>query len=143
MLELQGHTVIYRKYISVNPEVRINKRWFETGEERFHLTVKDDEKLARKEVKIQLSEEQYQELSAIIKKQDLIFDIYEFRLDENHNISFKEGRNVEIKFAEIEYENREDYESYRSIIENLTFLEKEVTYDENYYVKKIWEEFCR
>ena len=139
--KLEQHTVIYRKYLAVDPEVRINKRCFDNGEERYHLTVKSNGQLIRKEIKIKISKEQYEALSSMKDKENIVLDIYEFRLDEHHSICFKEGRNIDIQFAEIEYETMEDKERFAKRLEQFTFLTKEVTFDERYYMKNIWEEF--
>lgn len=141
ILECRQHTVIYRKYISVSPEVRINKRCFDSGEERYNLTIKNNSTLKRAEVKIRLTKEQYEAISSMVQKPDLVFDIYEFDLDEKHVINFKEGRNINVRFAEVEYETMEDYEEYSRTVEKLPFIGKEVTYDDNYYMRKIWEDF--
>lgn len=138
-LQCRRHTVIYRKYISICPEIRINRRCFDSGEERYNLTIKDDSKLKRTEVKVKLEKEQYEIISSMILKDDLVFDIYEFDLDEKHLISFKAGRNVDVRFAEVEYETMKDYELYSKVVENLPFISTEVTYDNNYYMKNIWE----
>ena len=58
-LEFIQHTIVYRQYLSSNPEIRINRRVFDDGEERYNLTFKSENFLKRKEVKMRLSKEQY------------------------------------------------------------------------------------
>ena len=41
-LEFIQHTIVYRQYLSSNPEIRINRRVFDDGEERYNLTFKED-----------------------------------------------------------------------------------------------------
>jgi len=141
ILTFVQHTVIYRKYISTCPEVRINKRVFGNGEVRYNLTLKGEGMLLREEVKIPLQEKQYFQLSGLVEHSDLIFDVYEYKVDEQHSISFKEGRNVDVKFAEIEYSDYQDYVDSTELLRNMVFLTKEVTYEADYYMKHIWEKY--
>lgn len=60
-------TLLYhRKYVSTNPEVRINKRVFESGETRYHLTVKDNAQFQIKKIKVTITLEEYESISAIV-----------------------------------------------------------------------------
>ena len=38
VLEFIQHTIVYRQYLSSDREIRINRRVFDDGEERYHLT---------------------------------------------------------------------------------------------------------
>ena len=135
---LLRHTVVYRKYLSCNPEVRINKRVFDLGHERYHLTIKNDRRFIRDEIKLTLSKEQYEDISKLIGYTDMIFDVYEYQLPKEHTISFKIGKNVNIRFAEIEYNSEIDCEEMHDYISGLDFLGQEVTYDDRYYLKNVW-----
>lgn len=144
-LKFLEHTVVYRQYLSIEPEIRINRRVFKNGEERYHLTIKSDKSdihLLRRETKIQLSENQYFEILEINDESDLVIDIYEYQIDANHSISFKECRGVDIKFAEIEYLDLNDYQHMQRYISKWDFLGKEVTKNDDFYVKNIWRRFC-
>ena len=131
-------TVVFRKYLSVNPEIRINRRVFESREERFHLTIKSDELLAREEIKICLTEEEYSEISNFIRQQPMVIEIYNFKIDADHSMSFKQIQNSDISFAEIEYRSYDDYQNLKNIIGKLPFLGTDVTWDKDYYMKNIW-----
>lgn len=141
-LQFERHTVVYRKYLCTNPEVRINRRWFETGEERYHLTVKSTECLNREEIKIKLTKEQFLLMDKMIVNDCIVMDVYEYRYDEQHLLTFKKCRDLDIQFAEIEYNTLEEYEKFGKIISQLECLDREVTYDAKYYMRNIWEVHC-
>lgn len=140
-LKFLQHTVVYRQYLSLNPEIRINRRVFDDGEERYNLTIKSSDYLKRNEIKIRLSDSQYYEILQVNARRDLVIEICEYQIDDVHKISFKECQDIDIRFAEIEYSDINDYQTMQSYISKLDFLEKEVTENDEYYVKNIWGRF--
>lgn len=142
-LEFIQHTVVYRKYLSTNPEVRISCRVFDDGKERYHLNVKNALKWERDEVKVALTEEEYEDLSKIVDAESIIMDVYDFRLDNNHIIGFKKIRNMQVEFAEIEFQSNDDYINLKEYINKIDFLYRDVTYIDEYYMRNIWNEFLK
>lgn len=141
-LELIHHTVIHRQYLSVNPEIRLNRRVFDDGKERFHLTVKNVELLARKETKIEITPEQYSRLAQTSSQEAMIFDVWTFRLESDRIITFKVGKNVEFNIAEIEYRNFDDYLLSKNNWRKWDFLIEDVTFNEEFYIRNIWRNYC-
>ena len=130
-------TTVYRKYLSFDPEVRIHKRVFET-EERYHLTIKQENILKRNKIKVLLTKNEFEEIFDFIEREPLIMDVYDFKFDIKHIISFKVCKNYNIKFAEIEYSDDLDFEINSTLITKLPFIGKEVTYNKDYYAKNIY-----
>lgn len=141
-LEFIRHTIVYRQYLSSDPEIRINRRVFDDGEERYNLTFKSENFLKRKEVKMRLSREQYFDIIDVNCCKDLVFEVWEYAIDEIHSISFKKCKNIDICFAEIEYADMEDYHKMQGKIKGYEFVKEEVTENERFYVKNIWRRFC-
>ena len=141
-LEFMQHTKVYRQYLSSDPEIRINRRVFDDGEERYNLTFKSGKFLKRKEVKIRLSKEQYYDIMDVNGCKDLVCVVWDYAIDESHRISFKKCRDIDISFAEIEYADMEDYHRMQGKIKGYKFVKEEVTENEKFYVKNIWRQFC-
>lgn len=138
-LECVMHSVVHRKYLSLNPEVRINRRIFDCGEERYHLTIKTGDYFAREEIKIRLTRIEYEEISQLIPFEDIVIEVFEYKLDQTHLISFKECINVDVSFAEIEYADQKDFDMFAGTVARKDYLAEEVTWNPNYYMKNIWE----
>jgi hypothetical protein len=143
-LTLLQKTTVYRHYLSVEPEVRINRRVFDTGEYKCNLTVKSNETFLRKEIRIPLTIEQYQTIAEIIQFAPLVFAVYEYTLDNLHRISFKECYSMPtVKFAEVEFQDEADYQQNIPIIAAYPFLQEDITEDARYYVRNIWIQWCK
>lgn len=138
-LKFNKKSVVFRKYVSIEPEVRINKREFENGQIGYHLTVKSGDLFIRNEIKIKITENEYEAISNLINKPALVMDIYEFKFDSRHVINFKICRDVGISFAEMEFESMEDYADTFPKTEKLPFLGEDVTSKKEYYVRNIWK----
>ena len=67
ILRLLRKTTIYRQYLSIEPEVRINKRVFDSGEYKCNLTVKSNETFLRKEIRLAIPMDKYQAIAEIIQ----------------------------------------------------------------------------
>ena len=131
-----------RTYLCLSPEVRLNRRIFENGTERFHLTVKSTGYLKRSEIKIAVTKEQYEAAALLAGTEPLRFEIYEYQLDETHTICVKKCMNFNnICFAEIEYSDMDDYEAFGETVAGLSWLGREVTFEESYYVRNIWKRY--
>lgn len=147
-LQFKQKTIVYRNYLSFEPEIRINRRTFNDGVERFHLIVKKpafnmaDSCIVRcsEKIRLRLTAEEYQEFLSSISQQELIFDVYDFFLDKNHVIGFKCCRNPEISFAEIEYADEMDFKANESVFSSFSFLKKNITFDDRFNVKQIWSQ---
>lgn len=141
-LNILHHTVIFRQYLSINPEVRISKRVFDDGTVKYHLTVKEVNYIVRKESKIELTETQYLELSSAAEKCPMIYDVWSFKTDNDKIISFKVGKNIKSAFAEIEYHDIGEYLIFKDEWVKYPYIGREVTLDDRYYVKNVWREYC-
>ncbi len=130
-------TTVYRKYLSLVPEIRINRRQFD-NEVRCHITIKDDSLFKRRKIKLKLSNEEYSEIAETISRPELIMDVFDFEFDAHHILSFKVCLNHTIRFAEIEYENEEDYIRTSPLVESLKCIGEDVTFNPRYYSKNIW-----
>ena len=69
-------------------------------------------------------------------------DVYEFFYDEEHIMSFKICKNVNISFAEMEYKDEDDLLSLSSCVQSQPFIGENITWDSTYYSKNIWQYIC-
>lgn len=143
-LPLLRKSTVYRHYLSVEPEVRINRRVFDAGEYKCNLTVKSNETFSRKEIRMPITIEIYRGIEEVIKVDPLVFVVYEYALDSLHHISFKECLSLPtFKFAEVEFQDEADYQQTIPRIHQYRFLRKDVTEDTKYYVRNIWTQWCK
>lgn len=136
-LQFIQKTTVYRKYLSFDPEIRINKRCFE-HEERYHLTIKEDALFERSKVKLKITKSEYEEIAETIHRPELIMDVVSFAFDAWHILNFKSCVNHPIRFAEMEYKDEEDYRRTSPLVQALPCIGNDVTYHPDYYSKNIW-----
>lgn len=138
-LRFKYKSVVTRKYLSTEPLVCINERLLQNGKKKYYLTLKEEGLLIRKECTSMVTEEIFNDIFNFVESAPLVIETYEFDLDDTHYISFKKIRDLDVKFAEIEFKDKEDYEKISPIIARMPFFAGDVTYDESYYVKNIWK----
>ena len=138
-LEVLRRAEVKQGYISTgDPESRI--RW--TKDERkttYKLAFKTDGTLAREEVEFDISEEHYNELQRLLKgemisKDYRVYALGDYRLEV---CKVDEGRPTEYMYAEVEFPSIEEAEAFDARC--IPFIEKEVTQDRSYNMKKYWD----
>lgn len=140
--------VIYRKYISTNPEIRLHMRCFESNERRYHLVIKNEVNLeanevllSRRKIKFSISENDFLSAFNAIPHYPLVIDVYDFKYDDDHVIGFKNVRGLDISFAEIEYRSIDDMLNLKQSVDELSFFVKNVTDDVSYKMSNIWKKY--
>lgn len=142
-LNFRYKAVVTRKYISTEPMVSINERLLQNGKKRYYMTLKKGEFLVRNDLTTMISQENFEEIFNYLEEKPLIIDIYEFDFDANHTISFKKVRDLNVEFAEIEYKDQKDFEEISPQIASMPFFVKDVTWEQEYYVKNMWEQMIK
>jgi CYTH domain-containing protein len=138
------HEVVHKVeqgYISLDPEVRLRCDYKLFTEPKYIMTVKSDGTLARKEIEIYLTEDQYTELRKaipypMIKK---LFYILEDK-DTGYNIQVSFVDDMSFIYAEVEFDTVEAAKSYKLpewFTDGITITE--VTEDKSYKMKNYWK----
>lgn len=138
-LEMIRRAEVKQGYISTgNPESRI--RWTKDEHKTtYKLAFKTDGTLAREEVEFDISEENYTELQKLVKGAMITKDYRVYTLGEYHLEVCKvdEEMPTEYMYAEIEFETTEEAEAFDCTC--IPYLEKEVTEDRSYNMKRYWD----
>lgn len=148
-LNLLQETTVYRKYLSINPEIRINKRVFSDGKERYHLVIKkfidnscDNACLIRNKTKIEITKEQYDQLYHGFDEKPMIIKVVDFLYDD-YILGFKTIVNTNIRFVEIEFTDIGELSIIRENIEKLSFIGDNVSNHSEYLMSNIWQNLIR
>lgn len=138
-LEVLRRAEVKQGYISTGePEARI--RWTKDEHKTtYKLAFKTDGTLAREEVEFDISEENYIQLQRLLKgdmitKDYRVYQLGDYRLEV---CKVDEGRPTEYMYAEVEFTTVEEAKAFD--IAHIPYLEKEVTEDRSYNMKKYWE----
>lgn len=137
-LNFRYKAVVTRKYLTTEPLVSINERLLQNGKKRYYITIKQGEFLVRNDCTTMITQENYSDIYNYIQENPIVIDIYEFDFDESHTISFKKVRDLDIQFAEIEYKDQKDYDELSPVIARMPFFAEDVTWNEEFYVKNMW-----
>ena len=129
-------------YISVGPTVRIREETMKHGKTDYILCIKSRGGIARQEIEIPITREQFDELEILIG-QPLIPKVrrtYQlpdgFKLEVNH---VDEGQPTEFWYAEIEYENIPQAEKWDPASAGLSdYLSDDVTSDPGQTMGAYW-----
>lgn len=138
-LELLRKAEVKQGYICTgNPESRI--RWTKDEHKTtYKLAFKTDGTLAREEIEFDISEENYIQLQKLLKgdmitKDYRVYKLGAYRLEV---CKVDEGRTTEYMYAEVEFSSIEEAQNFDSTC--IPYLEKEVTEDRSYNMKKYWD----
>ena len=134
---LINRSKIERQYLSVNPEVRLTRRIQNNGITH-NLTIKGNGVLERTEVRLILDREQYERIRSLIPVSPLLLETKSCLSPEGLRISVKHCVQLDITFAEIEFESLEESHNLDCWKDAIPFFYEEVTDCPAFYVKNMW-----
>lgn len=124
-------------YLSVAPVVRIREEKPQQGDSRYILAVKGPGQLAREEVEIALSKEQFHRLAALIPRPLLEKQYRAYRLPDGHTLECSQvdsGSPTSFWYAEIEFASEVEANAFSPP----AFLGRELTHDPTASMSAYW-----
>lgn len=124
-------------YLSINPEVRIRKKWNKYATLCF-ITIKSDGDLVRKEVECPIPESKYEALKEMLGKPIITKDYRVYQLMDHVELECSlvdKGLDTEFMYAEIEFPS---IQQAKSFIMPPWFI-KDITNDSSYKMKNYWK----
>lgn len=137
-LPLVQEAVVLQGYLCTCPVVRIRSTCTEDGT-RFKLCFKGKGDLAREEIEMDLSEDTFERLRALIEGCPLVRKDYKaYRLPDGLLLECSlvdSGETTEFMYAEVEFSSIEQAQAFTPP----AFLGREVTYDPSFSMGRYWE----
>lgn len=140
-LEPSVHIMVYQIYISTNPEVRVSRQHFLSGEKKglnkYKLTVKGCGDLVREEFETAVSEEFFNEITRFVGKPPICKDYRKYYCG-GHVLECSvvdPGTEHEFMYGEVEFSTEEAAIIYEWPFDGAT----DVTFDPTYKMKNYWE----
>ena len=144
-LELAEEADSWQGYLSIEPEVRIRKK-NKQGEIICYLCIKSDGTLARTEVELPISQEQFEELLAMIPYELIHKHQRKMKLPGNLLMECNQvdqGRETSFYYAEVEFSSVEEAEKFVFPVEifdkKISGNVQEVTEDKTCKMKNYWK----
>ncbi len=136
-LPLKEEFQSYQAYLSVNPEVRIQRNEKDGKDTAYYLAIKSSGEIIRKEIEISISKEHFYALAEMavqpfIKKDFRIYQLPNNLLLECSHVD--KGRDTEFMYAKVEFPSIEAAESF----EPLSCFIEDVTNNPSYKMKNFW-----
>lgn len=127
-------------YIATNPTVRIREETL--NDTKYILCFKSHGKLARKEIEINISKEQFNELETLIGLPLIVKTRKTYLLSDGHHLEVNlvdENTENEFYYAEVEFSSEEEALKFKPSDVNLNeYLNEEVTYQKGQSMAAYW-----
>lgn len=136
-LPLLEEAQVFQGYLSVNPVVRIRSKRTDAGTD-FKLCIKGNGSIARTEVEIPISRDQFEELRGLLKTEMVRKDYKVYALPGGKRLECSrvdEGTPTEFFYAEVEFTSLEEAYAFQMP----PFLLQDVTEDPYYKMNRYWE----
>lgn len=136
-LPLLEEAQVFQGYLSVDPVVRIRSKRTNAGTD-FKLCIKGNGSIARTEVEMPISKEQFEELRGLLKAEMVQKDYKVYALPDGKRLECSrvdEGTPTEFYYAEVEFDSLEEAYAFPMP----PFLLQDVTEDPYYKMNRYWE----
>ena len=136
-LPLIEEAQVYQGYLSVDPVVRIRSKHTDAGTD-FKLCIKGKGSIARTEVELPVSREQFEELRGLLNTEMAHKDYKVYALPDGKRLECSrvdEGTPTEFFYAEVEFASLEEAYAFHMP----PFLLQDVTEDPYYKMNQYWE----
>ena len=129
---------VMQGYLSLKPEIRIRSKQVNNQPESYQLCIKSEGDLVREEIELDLNENDFRKLAAMLPKSMICKDYRVYELDHGLRLECSHvdpGSKTEFYYAEVEFSS--ELEAKRFCPPD--FLGEEVTWDSNYRMKAYYQ----
>ena len=129
---------VERKFLSIEPEVRIRRNVVDSQDVAYFIAIKSSGSLVRQEVEFRIKKEHFYTLAAMVAQPFITKDFRIYQLPDGLELECSlvdNGRDTEFMYAEVEFPN---VQSAQEFIPPFYFIE-DITYNLAYKMKNYWE----
>lgn len=130
--------LVHQAYLSVEPEIRIRSQISEDGTTVCKQTIKGNGQLKRKEMNIDITEQQYDFMLGIIDKQPIKKEYRKYVLDDGLILEVSKVDDTWY-YAEIEFQSEKQANKWKPTRSLESYIIDEVTYKDEFKMKNYWK----